>query len=87
MYNLWRTTMRKIDYTQVLDNIESMINVLEYDSMRSPGKAKINSETLVHLYSLQDRYQSKTVVAPAVKKEAVVDAPVKKPVSKTTATK
>ena len=88
MFNLWRTTMRNIDYTQVLENIESMINVLEYDSMRSPGKAKINADTLANLYSLMDRYQSKTVVAPTVKKqEAVVEAPVKKTAAKPAASK
>jgi hypothetical protein len=80
--------MRNIDYTQIIENIDHMINTLEYDSMRSPGKAKINADTLVSLYTLKDRYESKAVVAPTVKKqEAVVEAPVKKPVSKTTATK
>jgi hypothetical protein len=80
--------MRNIDYTQIIENIDHMINTLEYDSMRSPGKAKINADTLVSLYTLKDRYESKAVVAPTVKKqEAVVEAPVKKTVSKTTATK
>lgn len=80
--------MRDINYDEILQNISDMINTLEYDSMRSPGKAKINAETIVHLYNLKDRYESKAVVAPTVKKqEAVVEAPVKKTVSKTTATK
>lgn len=76
--------MRDIDYKQVLENIENMINTLEYDSMRSPGKAKINAETLVNMYNLKDRYESKAVVAPTAKKEAVVEAPAKKVEAKAT---
>jgi hypothetical protein len=76
--------MRPINYSQILEHVTNMINTLEYDSMRSPGKAKINAETLVHLYMLKDRYESQAVVAPTVKKEeAVVEAPVKKPVTRT----
>jgi len=69
--------MRDINYEQVLENINHMINTLEYDSMRSPGKAKINADTLVNMYNLKDRYESKAVVAPTAKK-AVVEAPAKK---------
>ena len=73
--------MRDINYNEVLKNVNDMINLLEYDSMRSPGKAKVNSSTLVSLYSLKDRYTA--VVAPTVKEEvAVVEAPVKKTVGR-----
>jgi len=72
--------MRDINYTQLLDNVTNMINLLEYDSMRSPGKAKVNSDNLVSLYILKDRYTA--VVAPTVKEETVVEAPVKKTVGR-----
>ena len=36
--------MNNIDYRTLLDNLKNMINLLEYDSMRSPGKAKMNCE-------------------------------------------
>jgi len=69
--------MRDINYTQLLDNVTNMINLLEYDSMRSPGKAKVNSDNLVSLYTLKDRYTAvveapakRTVGRPAVKSTA-----------------
>ncbi len=34
-----------------------MINTLEYDSMRSAGKTKINCGLLVNLYNLKDIYK------------------------------
>ena len=81
MLNLWRTIkMRDINYNQVLDNVNNMINLLEYDAMRSPGKTKVNADNLVSLYTLKDRYTA--VVAPTVKEEAVVEAPVKKTVGR-----
>jgi len=72
--------MRDINYNGLLENVNNMINLLEYDSMRSPGKAKINASNLVSLYSLKDRYEA--VVAPTVKEEAVVEAPAKKTVGR-----
>ena len=33
-----------------------IINVLEYDSMRSAGKAKLNADKLYYLYALKERY-------------------------------
>ncbi len=33
-----------------------MINTLEYDSMRSAGKCKINAGLLVNLHTLKDIY-------------------------------
>jgi hypothetical protein len=48
--------MRTIDIDALLNNYKEMINTLEYDSMRSAGKAKLNSEKLIHMHSLVDHY-------------------------------
>ena len=47
--------MREIDYNQLKNNYNEIINILEYDSMRSAGKAKMNSSALMNLYALRDR--------------------------------
>jgi len=44
-----------------------MIETLEYDSMRSGGKAKLNAEALINMIALRDRYATK-IKAP-IKKE------------------
>ena len=44
---------REIDYDKLLQNIEEMINTLEYDSSRSGGKTKLNCDKLYYLYQLQ----------------------------------
>lgn len=62
--------MREIDKSALVANIESMINALEYDSMRSGGKCKINSGTLVNLYALNDIYKKQVVAAKPVAKPA-----------------
>ncbi len=49
---------REIDYDKLLENINEMINTLEYDSSRSGGKTKLNCDKLYYLYSLQQRYNS-----------------------------
>ena len=49
---------REIDYDKLLENINDMINILEYDSSRSGGKTKLNCDKLYYLYSLQQRYHS-----------------------------
>ena len=49
---------REIDYNKLLQNIDEMINTLEYDSSRSGGKTKLNCDRLYYLYSLQQRYNS-----------------------------
>ena len=59
-----------INYDQVIANMQEMIGVLEYDSMRSPGKAKMNAMTLMSLYSCIDRYKAMSTKKPATKKEA-----------------
>ena len=63
--------MRDINKTELLYNIETMINTLEYDSMRSPGKTKVNASLLVSLHTLKDMYekQQKNSKPTPVKKE------------------
>lgn len=58
-----------IDYEKVIANMEEMIGVMEYDSMRSPGKAKMNAPVLESLYSCVERYKAKLTKKPAAKKE------------------
>jgi hypothetical protein len=41
-----------------------MIETLEYDSMRSAGKAKLNAEVLMSLHNLRDRYAKQTKATP-----------------------
>lgn len=48
----------QVDHEQLIKNLDDMINALEYDSMRSSGKAKMNAQTLVALYTLKDRYEA-----------------------------
>jgi len=52
------TTNREIDYGKLLENVNEMINTLEYDSSRSGGKTKLNCDKLYYLFSLQQRYNS-----------------------------
>ena len=56
-HTLWRIQMRPIDIEALLTNYKDMINTLEYDSLRSAGKAKINAETLTYMHALVERYQ------------------------------
>ena len=51
--------MNVIDYGKLLENINTMINLLEFDGMRSPGKAKMNSQHLHSLYYLKEVYENK----------------------------
>jgi len=64
--------MRKIDYDKILSNIDTMINTLEYDSIRSGGKVKMNAEDLLNLIELRKHYIAKqnSNKQPAKKKEA-----------------
>ena len=73
-------TGRTIDYKELLKNVEEMIGLLEFDSMRSAGKCKLNAVDLSGLYQLKDRYEAmiksaKTQDAKAtrVKVEAVAE--------------
>lgn len=65
-----------IDYVTLTKNVVAMINLLEYDAMRSPGKAKVNSSTLNDLYALADRYNK--LLEAKVKPTVVAEKPVKK---------
>jgi len=57
---------RDIDYAVLIANLEEMISLLEFDAMRSSGKAKLNSGHLESLYSLLDRYRAiESPVAPS----------------------
>ena len=57
---------RQIDREAVVKNIKDMIEVLEYDSMRSAGKAKLNSQ---HLHSMYWLLQNVYVTKPVAKKD------------------
>ena len=48
--------MKDIDYSLIIDNYNKMINILEFDSMRSAGKAKLNAPTVESMYVMVDRY-------------------------------
>lgn len=61
--------MRDIDKEALLHNVSEMINTLEYDSMRSPGKAKLNAGVLVSLYQLKDIYEAAAKKKPASTKD------------------
>ena len=50
---------REINYKTLLDNVNNMIDLLEFDSMRSAGKCKLNSQHLHSLYFLKDKYEAK----------------------------
>ena len=56
----------KICYKTLLNNVEVMINLLEFDGMRSSGKIKLNCGPLESLYTLKDRYSK---MIPKSKKE------------------
>ena len=57
--------MKEISYELLVENYLHMINVLEYDSMRSPGKAKMNSQHLHSLYFLLEIAEKKAKKQPA----------------------
>ena len=55
-----------IDRAKLIENLKSMIQLMEYDGMRSPGKIKLNSGNLVDMYNLLDRYQKEAEVKKVV---------------------
>ena len=59
-----------IDHKVLLENIEKMILIMEFDGMRSPGKAKMNAANLVDMYKLKDIYTSIVNKKAPTKKEA-----------------
>ena len=50
---------RAIDYAALLHNVDTMINTMEYDSMRSAGKTKVNAAQLNDLYKLREQVAKK----------------------------
>ena len=60
---------RTIDYKLLVERIDEMISLLEFDSMRSAGKTKLNSQHLHSLYFLKDKYASFVKKSPNAKKE------------------
>ena len=65
--------MREINKSELLYNIDNMINTLEYDSMRSPGKCKLNASLLVNLYALKDVYLKELKNSKAAPKKEVAN--------------
>lgn len=59
--------MRAIDKSVIIENLDQMINALEYDSMRSAGKCKMNADALVNMYTLKGIYESELKTKPATK--------------------
>ena len=60
IYHTWRTRMKhSIDYKILLNNVEIMINLLEFDGMRSSGKIKLNCGHIESLYKLKEIYEKK----------------------------
>ena len=57
-------TTRIIDYQKLVDNYDTMIETLEYDSQRSGGKAKLNASVLASMHDLRDRYVKKIKATP-----------------------
>ena len=60
---------RVIDHKVLLKNLNEMIELLEFDAMRSAGKTKLNSQHLHSLYELKDRYEAKIKSTKSVKTE------------------
>ena len=58
---------RIIDYQKLVENYDTMIETLEYDSQRSGGKAKLNANVLASMHDLRDRYAKKLVKSAPVK--------------------
>ncbi len=61
--------MNEIDLELVRENMLKMINLLEFDSMRSAGKAKLNSQHLHSMHELVDRYNKVLDKKPAQDKK------------------
>ncbi len=61
--------LHEINYETLLVNVNRMINLLEFDSQRSSGKMKLNSQHLHSMYYLKDLYESKVKKPTPTKKE------------------
>ena len=65
---------RIIDYPHLINNLNEMINTLEYDSSRSGGKTKLNCDKIYYMYALKERYSKvseKNSKKPTTKKKEV----------------
>ena len=51
--------MKPINEEELVKNMKEMINLLEFDSMRSAGKAKLNSQHLHSMYWLLENVYNK----------------------------
>ena len=51
--------MKPINKEELVKNMKEMINLLEFDSMRSAGKAKLNSQHLHSMYWLLENVYNK----------------------------
>lgn len=60
----------EINYELLLENVEKMIEIQEFDGLRSPGKIKMNAANLVDLYTLKDRYTKKLKTTMPTNKES-----------------
>ena len=61
--------LHNVDYDVLMENVDRMINLLEYDAMRSSGKMKLNSQHLHSLYYLKEQYETKVKKPTPVKKK------------------
>ena len=61
--------LHEIDYDVLLDNTNRMINLLEFDALRSSGKMKLNSQHLHSLYYLKEKFESKVKKPAPVKRK------------------
>ena len=62
--------MKDINYELVVEQLKTMINVLEFDSSRSAGKAKLNSQHLHSMYwLLQNVYEKPVAKKPGPQKK------------------
>ena len=60
---------RTIDYQALLDNLDLMINTMEFDSQRSAGKCKMNANNYNELVAMRETVAKKLVKKPLPKKE------------------
>ena len=61
--------LHNVDYDVLMENVDRMINLLEYDAMRSSGKMNLNSQHLHSLYYLKEQYETKVKKPTPVKKK------------------
>ena len=60
---------REINYQDLLENLDMMINTMEYDSQRSAGKCKMNANNYNELVKMRETISKKVVKKSPPKKE------------------